>query len=178
MRLSSRVDQLQTLPHCGSRMFGVRQQAGHHVDDHLEPWSDSLMARRSKQQESWCCGRSTASGRRCCQTGNNIVFVGDCYYSRLRHCHWVSWWPVVLMKATRLPELDCSRRRRAIVTSCRCTVCWRLRRPESAIPQKLAGAVRSAEQRKTSLARCCARGAVVSVDGWHFFSPEILILQW
>lgn len=40
MQFSSRIDQLQMLPrgrHFGSRMFEVRQQAGHHVDDHLEP---------------------------------------------------------------------------------------------------------------------------------------------
>jgi hypothetical protein len=40
MHFSSRIDQVQMLPrgrHFGSRTFGVRQQAGHHAGDHLEP---------------------------------------------------------------------------------------------------------------------------------------------
>jgi hypothetical protein len=40
MHFSSRIDQLQMLPrrrHFGSRTFGVRQPAGHHAGDHLEP---------------------------------------------------------------------------------------------------------------------------------------------
>jgi len=89
-----------------------------------------------------------------CQTGNNIVFVVDCYYSRLRHCRWVSWMADVLMMATRLSELDYSRRRRAIVTSCRCTVCLTpLQQQESAIPQRLADAALLGVRLKTSLSR-------------------------
>jgi hypothetical protein len=40
-----KVDQLQM--HFGSRMFEVRQQVEHHVDDHLEPWLDIQLARLS-----------------------------------------------------------------------------------------------------------------------------------
>jgi hypothetical protein len=40
-----KVDQLQM--HFGSRMFEVRQQVEHHVDDHLEPLLDIQLARLS-----------------------------------------------------------------------------------------------------------------------------------
>jgi hypothetical protein len=45
MRFFSKIDQL--LKHFGSRMFEVRQQVEHHVDDHLEPLLDIQMARLS-----------------------------------------------------------------------------------------------------------------------------------
>lgn len=93
--------------------------------------------------------------------GNNIVFVVDYCYSQLRHCRWVSWMADVLMMATRLSGLDYNRRRRAIVTSCRCMVCLtQLQQQESAIPQRLADAALLGVRLKTSLSRdgCCARG--------------------
>jgi hypothetical protein len=46
----SKIDLLQILrrgQHFGSRMFEVRQQAGHHDDDHREPSLDIQMARLS-----------------------------------------------------------------------------------------------------------------------------------
>jgi hypothetical protein len=46
----SMIDQLQMLQHeqdFGSRMFEVKQQGEHHVDDHLEPSLDIQTARLS-----------------------------------------------------------------------------------------------------------------------------------
>jgi hypothetical protein len=114
----------------------------------------------------------------CCQTENNIVFVVDCY-SRLRHCRWVSWLPAVLMKATRLLELDCSKRLRAIGTSCRCMVWSTMSQQESAIPHRLVDAALLGVRPKTSLSLDAAHGVGSDVfDGWHFFRPaQILILE-